>query len=101
MGYWGGKERFESIQTHIGGEQIKTAARQPGDTRHWTRNRPMPLADILRRTLFKKGLTTIMELRHCFQAAEKMEQRVSKQDYPKQRRKLNPEVFRKLNRICL
>jgi hypothetical protein len=61
----------------------------------------MPLADILRCMLFKKGLTTTMELRQYFPAAEKMEQRVSKQDYLKQRRKLNPEVFRELNRIYL
>ena len=101
MEQWEGAERFEAIQTHIDGEEIKTAARQPGDTGSWTRNRLMPLADILRCTLFKKGLTTTMELRQYFQAVDKMEQQVSKQDYLKQRRKLNPEVFKELNRIYL
>jgi hypothetical protein len=38
-----------------------------------------------------------MEIRQYFQAAEKMEQAISKQDYLKQRQKLNPEVFKILN----
>jgi hypothetical protein len=77
MEQWEGTERFGAVQTYIDGEQIKTAARQSGDTHSWTRKRSMPLADILRCTLFKKGLTATMELRQYFQAAGKMEQRVS------------------------
>jgi hypothetical protein len=42
-----------------------------------------------------------MEIRQYFQAAEKMERAVSKQDYLKQRQKLNPEVFKLLNRNYL
>jgi hypothetical protein len=42
-----------------------------------------------------------MEIRQYFQAAEKMEQMVSKWDYLKQRQKLNPEVFKILNRNYL
>ncbi len=38
-----------------------------------------------------------MELRQYFQAVQKMEETVSKQDYLKQRQKLNPEVFKVLN----
>ena len=47
----------------------------------------MPLEDILMCTLAKKGLSATMELRHYFQAAEKVEKTVSKQDYLKQRKK--------------
>ena len=61
----------------------------------------MPLHDILTCTLAKKGLSATMEIRQYFQAAGKVEQTVSKQDYFKQRQKLNPEVFRILNRNYL
>jgi len=61
----------------------------------------MPLEDILMCTLAKKGLSTTMEVRHYFQAAEKVEQTVSKQDYLKQRKKLNPRVFTILSRNYL
>ena len=61
----------------------------------------MPLDDILKCTLARKGLSTAMEIRQYFQAAQKMEQMVSKQDYLKQRQKLNPEVFKILNRNYL
>jgi hypothetical protein len=39
-----------------------------------------------------------MEVRQYFQNAGKEEQTVSKQDYLRQRRKLNPRVFKLLNR---
>jgi hypothetical protein len=58
----------------------------------------MPLSDILRCTLGKKGLTTVMELRRYFQETREGEPAVSKQDYLRQRQKLNPEVFKVLNR---
>jgi hypothetical protein len=49
----------------------------------------------------KKGLSAAMEIRKFFEAAGKTEQSVSKQGYLKQRRKLNPEVFKLLNRDYL
>jgi len=42
-----------------------------------------------------------MEVRQYFQAVEKVEKTVSKQDYLKQRRKLNPQVFKILSRDYL
>jgi hypothetical protein len=42
-----------------------------------------------------------MEVRQYFQAAEKVEQTVSKQDYLRQRQNLNPEVFRMLSQEYL
>ena len=53
----------------------------------------MPLEDILRGTLFKNGLTAPMAVRQYVQAAWKMEQQVSTQDYLR-RRRLNPGVFK-------
>jgi hypothetical protein len=61
----------------------------------------MPLEDILMCTLAKKGLSTTMEVRHYFQAMGKVEQTVSKQDYLRRRQKVNPEVFKLLNRNYL
>ena len=93
--------RMDQLYAEIHSEGVKTAARQAGDLSSWTRRRTMPLEDILMCTLAKKGLSTIMELRHYFQAAKNMEQTVSKQDYLRQRQKLNPEVFNLLNRNYL
>ena len=61
----------------------------------------MPLEDILICTLAKKGLSAIMEIRQYFQEVRKMEQIVSKQNYLRQRQKLNPKVFKLLNQNYL
>ena len=52
-----GSRRFGKLQAGLSGEPAQAAARLPGDDGRWTRNRSMPLEDILRCTLFKKGLT--------------------------------------------
>ena len=93
--------RLEQLFIEIHSEQIKAWARKTGDFSSWTRQRDMPLHDILTCILGKKGLSTVMEIRQYFQAAGKVEQTVSKQDYLNQRQKLNPEVFRILNRNYL
>ena len=93
--------RIEQLFEEIHSEEIKAAGRQAGDMSSWTRRRAMPLEDILMCTLAKKGLSTTMELRQYFQAVGKMGQAVSKQDYLRQRQKLNPEVFSILNRNYL
>jgi len=90
--------RIEQLFLEIHSEWIKKAARLTGDFSSWTRQRDMPLEDILMCTLGKKGLSTTMEVRHYFQAMEKAEQTVSKQDYLRRRQKLNPEVFKLLNK---
>ena len=95
--YW----RLEQLFTEMHSRQVKEWARNIGDHSSWTRERNMPLRDILICTLAKKGLSTAMEIRHYFQTAEKMERAVSKQNYFKQRQNLNPEVFRILNRNYL
>jgi len=90
-------ERIKQLFEEICSERIRKAARKTGDTGSWTRERNMPLRDILRCTLGKKGLSAVMEVRQYYKAAEKEEQTVSKQDYLQQRQKLNPEVFKLLN----
>ncbi|GBU29177.1 hypothetical protein R84B8_02741 [Treponema sp. R8-4-B8] len=89
--------RIEQLFLGIRSEWIREAARLTGDFSSWTRRRDMPLEDILLCTLAKKGLSATMETRHYFQEAEKTEQTVSKQDYLRQRQKLNPAVFKILN----
>jgi len=93
--------RIEQLSSEIHSEWIREAARLNGDFSSWTRQRDMPLEDILLCTLAKKGLSTTMEIRHYFQAMEKVEQTVSKQDYLRRRQKLNPAVFKLLNRNYL
>ncbi|MDR2071467.1 MAG: hypothetical protein LBP81_08665, partial [Treponema sp.] len=80
-------ERLKEFLAAILSRPVKEAARFPGDTRSWSRQRTMPLPDIIQCTLGKKGLTTVMEVRQYFQDAGKEEQTVSKQDYLQQRRK--------------
>jgi hypothetical protein len=91
------KRLFEEIHS----KEIRSAARNGEEQGSWTRQRKMPLGDMLACTLAKKGLSAVMEIRHYFQAADKVEQTVSKQDYFNQRQKLNPEVFKLLNRNYL
>jgi hypothetical protein len=93
--------RIEQAVEEIRSEWIKAIARLEGDKGSWTRQRDMPLEDMLICALAKKGLSGVMEIRQYFQAVEKVEQTVSKQDYFQQRKKLNPEVFKVLNRNYL
>lgn len=80
---------------------IRGEARLEGQAGSWTRERDMPLQDIVLCTLNKQGLSTEMEVRQLFKAKGKMEQKVSKQAYLQQRQKLNPKVFKVLNRNYL
>jgi hypothetical protein len=52
-------------------------------------------------TLAKKGLSTTMEIWYYVQAMEKAEQTESKQDNLRRRQKVNPEVFKLVNRNYL
>jgi hypothetical protein len=101
MADWEGIERFGELQVKIHSEKLKGTARLAEDQSSWTRERDMPLEDIIMCTLGKKALSTTIEVRQYFQMADKAEQTVSKQDYLRQRQKLNPEVFKVLNREYL
>jgi hypothetical protein len=93
--------RIKELLAEITGSEIRKTARLVGNKSSWSRQRDMPLHDILTCTLAKKGLSTAMEIRQYFQAIGKEEQTVSKQGYLQQRQKLNPEVFKVLNRNYL
>jgi hypothetical protein len=57
----------------------------------------MPFNDIVRYILSQKGKTTTMEINNYFKEVNKREDRVTKQDFCKQRCRLNPKVFIQLN----
>jgi hypothetical protein len=73
--------RIKQLFLDIHSEWVRRAAWQAWGVSSWTRQRDMPLEDILMCTLAKKGLSTIMEVRHYFQAMGKAEQIISNQDY--------------------
>lgn len=94
------RERFESAIRAIKSGKIKTYARLQ-NSNSFTRNRNMPLSDILFCTLAKKGLTAVMELQHYFNSKGDSSMKISKQGYLQQRKKLNYKVFSFLNREYL
>ena len=62
----------------------------------FTRNRKMNFYDIAMSIILKKGQTLTLELSEF---AEKMsKQKLTKQAYSKQRKNLNPEVFKHINK---
>ena len=63
---------------------------------HFTRNRKMPLNDLLLSMFNRKGLTLVMELRKFFKTIKK-DICISKVGYLKQRMKLNPKAFLNLS----
>jgi len=50
-------QRIKELFDEIRGKEIKSAVRNKGDLSSWTRERSMPLHDILTCTLGKKGLS--------------------------------------------
>lgn len=62
----------------------------------FTRNRKMPLSNLLLSLLNRKGLTLYMELRN-FNKFINLESPISKVGYLKQRMKLNPKAFMELS----
>ncbi|MEC0232668.1 IS4 family transposase [Paenibacillus alba] len=64
---------------------------------HFTRNRKMPLNNLMLTVLFRKGLTLHMELR-AFKKTLNLKETISKVGYLKQRLKLNPAAFLSLAR---
>lgn len=91
------KRRFQNLREQITGEEIRQRARQPeAEGKTFSRDRKMPLKDILTSSLSKKGLTSVMELRNYFREKGN-EMEITKQGYLQQRKRLNPEVFTYLN----
>jgi hypothetical protein len=94
-------ERVNELRTDIDSNELPEWARLAGDRGRWTRRRAMPLADMVRCTLAKQGLTTVMELRRSARQRGTTESAINKQVYLRQRQKLNPDVFIYLNRKYL
>ncbi len=61
-------------------------------TNSFTRQRKLPLQDVLRSIINRRGLTLTLELRNYMKIAHPGE-KISKPGYLKQRMKLNPEAF--------
>jgi hypothetical protein len=93
--------RIGELEANIRNRWLKARARISGDTGSWTRERRMPLADVLMSILGKQGLSATMEVRQFFQENGKEDATVSKQDYLRQRQHLNPDVFTLLNQEYL
>lgn len=91
----GYQKRFEKITETIESEEIREIARNGSN--HFSRNRKMPLEDLVICTMAKHGLTTIMELYNYWEKKGSNAMQISKQGYLQQRKKLNYEVFAYLN----
>lgn len=89
-------ERIQKLSEKLSDPILSKHARKT-NTNTFSRNRKMPLKDILLCCLSKKGLTTTLELRNYFIQKDVPSIKMSKQGYLQQRKRLNPEVFSYLN----
>lgn len=84
--------RFQKFSDQLMDPELANHARKK-DSNTFTRNRKMPLKDMVLCCLSKKGLTTSFELRNYFKQKEAWPMQLSVQGYLQQRKRLNPEVF--------
>ena len=89
-------QRFQKFSVLLMDPELANHARKK-DSNTFTRDRKMPLKDMLLCCLSKKGLTTIFELRNYFKQKEVWPMQLSVQGYLQQRKRLDPEVFSYLN----
>lgn len=98
------KRRNKKIRSFIYCENIRSFCRLKGKAykNTFTRNRKIPCEDLLLMTLNKQGKNTSFEIRD-FMINKKgdKEEMYSDEAYLKQRRHLNPEVFKEMNKIYL
>jgi hypothetical protein len=94
--------RGAGLLTYMHNGEARQDSRKDGDTKSWTRNRDLPLPNLLVGIMDQAGLTGAMEIRRIFEKEGKEADRaVSNQDYLARRRLLNPKVFKVSNRIYL
>lgn len=86
--------RFIADVLHTKNEAFVSKCRLLKET-HFTRNRKMPLSELLLSMINRKGLTLTMELRIFFEVLNK-KNNISKVGYLKQRMKLNPCAIKEL-----
>lgn len=89
-------DRMMNVFNNIKTDRIKNISKL--NDRAFTRNRKMPLDELIRFILAKKGKTTTMELNNYFKEIKNKENTITKQAFSKQRKNLNPEVFVELNK---
>lgn len=89
-------DRIQKLSEKLSDPALAEHARKI-NSNTFSRNRKMPLKDILLCCLSKKGITTTLELRNYFKQKEDFSMKMSKQGYLQQRKRLNPEVFSYLN----
>ncbi len=94
--------RKEILKDMIYAENTKKLCRLPKDTNSFTRKRKLSYSDLLLLTLNKQGKNTSFEIRD-YEMNKKGENKVNYTDeaYLKQRRHLNPEVFKEMNKAYL
>lgn len=91
--------RKKFLKDMIYSENTRSLCRLPNDTNSFTRNRKISYFDLLLLTLNKQGKNTSFEIRD-YEINKKGENKVNYTDeaYLKQRRHLNPEVFKIMNK---
>ena len=91
--------RRKYLRNRIYDERTRILCRNNMETKAFTRNRKITFSDLLLLTLNKQGRNVSFEIRD-YEINKKGEQKVNYTDeaYLKQRRQLNPEVFKELNR---
>lgn len=98
------KRRNEKIKDFIYNDEIRNLCRLADKNykNTFTRNRKISCQDLLLMTLNKQGKSTSFEIRD-FMVRKKGDKKVmcSDEAYLKQRRHLNPEVFKQINEIYL
>lgn len=85
-------ETFEKLNT----QRIKEIGKLK--INNFTRTRKMPFEDLVLCILSQKGKTIAMELNEYFKEINERDNRVTKQNFCKQRCNLNPEVFNVLGK---
>jgi hypothetical protein len=90
-------ERITDLFNYISGEEIKTFGRM--HERAFIRDSPLNLENSIMLHLNKHGLTNHMELRNYFNKINGFS--VTKQAFSKSREKLDPNVFKILNKHLL
>ena len=95
------ERRNNKLIDFINSEKARELCRKEGE-KTFTRNRKIPYNDILLLSLNKQGKTTSFEIRD-YELKKKGCENVNYSDeaYLKQRRHLNPEVFKEMNKIYL
>lgn len=88
--------RIVEIFAKLKSQEMKEVGRLA--SKNFTRNRKMPFEDLGLCILNKKGLTLNMELENFFDKKNDFENTISKQNFSKQRKKLNPQLFKILNK---